>query len=57
MQRVECHFFLVQSFEIEIDAAQTIRILVYRVASDEEEHLLGKSALEVRSIYAYSPVQ
>ena len=39
--------FCIQDFEIELEGAQTLRILVYKIGA-ETDNLIGKCAMEVR---------
>ena len=43
--------FLFQDFEIELEGAQTLRILVYKIGA-ETDALIGKCALEVGKTHA-----
>jgi hypothetical protein len=45
------YWYTLQEFEVDLDGAQTLRILGYKIVGDQSV-LLGKCALEVGSILA-----
>lgn len=45
------YWYILQEFEVDLDGAQTLRILGYKIVGDQSV-LLGKCALEVGTIFA-----